>query len=43
MNQAAPMFKASNIQYEIDGRFQGISHGGIGLTHLLSKKDTLSF
>jgi hypothetical protein len=40
-DQAAPMFKASNIQYEIDGRLQGISHGGIGLIHMLAKKTGL--
>jgi len=36
--QLTPMLKASNIQYEIDGRHQGISHGGIGLIHMLAKK-----
>ena len=40
-DQARPMFKASNIHYEIDGRLQGISHGGIGLIHLLAKKTGL--
>ena len=35
------MFKASNIHYEIDGRQQGISHGGIGLIHVLAKKTGL--
>jgi hypothetical protein len=39
--QAASMFKASNIQYEVDGRLQGISHGGIGLIHMLAKKTGL--
>jgi len=39
--QAAPMLKASNIQYEIDGRLQGVSHGGIGLIHTLAKKTGL--
>ena len=39
--QAAPMFKASNIQYEIDGRLQGVSNGGIGLIHTLAKKTGL--
>ncbi len=29
--QSIPMFKASNIQYEIDGRLQGVAPGGIGL------------
>ncbi len=37
-NQSIPMFKASNIHYEIDGRVQGISNGGIGAVHLLAKK-----
>jgi hypothetical protein len=40
-DQAVPMLKASNIQYEIDGRLQGISHGGIGLIHMLAKKTGL--
>jgi len=35
------MFKASNIYYEIDGRLQGISHGGIGLIHKLAQKTGL--
>jgi hypothetical protein len=39
--QPAPMFKASNIQYEIDGRLQGIAPGGIGLIHMLAKKTGL--
>ena len=39
--QLQPMMKASNIHYEIDGRHQGISHGGIGLIHLLAKKTGL--
>ena len=40
-DQASPMFKTSNIQYEIDGRLQGVSHGGIGLIHMLAKKTGL--
>ncbi len=36
--QTSPMFKASNIHYELDGRAHGISHGGIGAIHLLAKK-----
>lgn len=40
-DQAAPMFKASNIHYEMDGRLQGISHGGIGLIHMLAQKSGL--
>ncbi|MFO7754237.1 MAG: IS1380 family transposase, partial [Desulfobacteraceae bacterium] len=39
--QSHPMLKASNIHYEIDDRQQGISHGGIGLIHLLAKKTGL--
>jgi len=39
--QARPMLKASNIRYEIDGRHQGITHGGIGLIHLLAKNTGL--
>lgn len=30
-NQCRPMLKGSNIQYDIDGRHQGISCGGIGI------------
>ena len=36
-NQCNPMFKASNIHYEIDGRHKGISSGGIGAIHLMNK------
>lgn len=39
--QLQPMLKASNIHYEFDGRNQGISHGGIGLIHLLARKTGL--
>ncbi len=35
------MFKASNIHYEFDGRRQGISHGGIGLIHMIAQKTGL--
>ncbi|MCF8075237.1 MAG: hypothetical protein K9K87_03590 [Desulfotignum sp.] len=35
--QPHPMFNASNIHYEFDGRHQGISYGGIGLIHLLAR------
>jgi len=41
IEQSAPMLKASNIQYEIDGRLQGIAPGGIGLIHMLAKKSGL--
>ena len=40
-DQPYPMFKASNIHYEIDDRRQGISHGGIGLIHMLAQKTGL--
>jgi hypothetical protein len=39
--QPHPMFKASNIHYDFDGRHQGISYGGIGLIHLLAQKTGL--
>jgi hypothetical protein len=37
-NQPKPMFTASNIHYEIDGRHKGIAYGGIGAIHLMNKK-----
>jgi hypothetical protein len=37
-NQLKPMFSASNIHYEMDGRHQGIANGGIGAVHLMNKK-----
>ncbi len=37
-DQAYPMFKGSNIVYEMDGRHQGISCGGIGAIHVMNKK-----
>ena len=36
--QLLPMFQASNIHYEMDGRYQGIAHGGLGAIHLLAQK-----
>jgi len=36
--QLLPMLQASNIHYEMDGRYQGIAHGGIGAIHLLAQK-----
>jgi hypothetical protein len=33
-----PMFKASNIHYEIADRVHGIAHGGIGAMHLLARR-----
>lgn len=37
-NQPKPMFSASNIHYEMDGRHEGIACGGIGAVHLMNKK-----
>lgn len=37
-NQPKPMFSASNIHYEMDGRHKGTSSGGIGAIHLMNKK-----
>ena len=37
-SQEKPMFTASNIHYEIDGRHEGIACGGIGAIHLMNKK-----
>ncbi len=36
--QLLPILQASNIHYEMDGRYQGIAHGGIGAIHLLAQK-----
>jgi hypothetical protein len=36
--QSRPMFTASNIHYEMDGRHEGIACGGIGAIHLMNKK-----
>jgi DDE family transposase len=33
-----PMFSARNIHYEIADRSRGISHGGIGLIHVLARQ-----
>ncbi len=30
--------QAPNIHYEMDGRYQGIAHGGIGAIHLMAQK-----
>ena len=35
------MFTGSNIQYEVDGRHQGIAQGGIGAIHRMAKKTGL--
>jgi len=37
-HQLTPMFTASNIHYEMDGRHKGIANGGIGAVHLMNKK-----
>lgn len=37
-SQPKPMFTASNIHYEIDGRHEGIACGGIGAIHLMNNK-----
>ena len=37
-DQERPMFKGSNIGYELDGRDQGIACGGIGVIHTLAKR-----
>jgi hypothetical protein len=37
-DQERPMFKGSNIHYELDGRDQGIACGGIGVIHTLAKR-----
>ena len=37
-DQSNPMFSASNIHYEIDGRNRGIANGGIGAIHLMNRK-----
>ena len=36
--QERPMFKGSNIRYEVDGRGQGIACGGIGVIHTLARR-----
>ena len=41
-DQLTPMFRGKNIHYEMAGRFQGISQGGIGLIHLLAHKTGLN-
>ena len=36
--QERPMFRGSNLQYELDGREKGIACGGIGVIHTLAKR-----
>ncbi len=40
-SQSHPMFSASNIHYDIDGRNKGIANGGIGIIHQLTGKSGL--
>jgi len=37
-DQPRPMFSGSNIHYDIDGRYSGISCGGIGIIHQMVQK-----
>jgi len=37
-DQCAPMLKASNIQYEMAERVQGMNCGGIGAMHLMVQR-----
>jgi len=37
-NQPRPMFAASNIHYEVAGRARGVTAGGIGAIHMLSRR-----
>ena len=37
-NQERPMFKGTNIRYEMDDRNKGIACGGIGVIHLMAKR-----
>ena len=37
-DQEGPMFKGSNIHYELGGRDKGIACGGIGVIHTLAKR-----
>jgi hypothetical protein len=39
--QDKPMFKASNIHYEVAGRARGLGCGGIGAIHLLARQSGL--
>jgi hypothetical protein len=40
-DQAEPMLAASNIHYEVADRTRAISHGGIGVVHLLARQTGL--
>jgi len=37
-DQERPMFKGSNIEYEMDGRAKGIACGGIGVIHTMARR-----
>ena len=37
-NQPRPMFAASNIHYEVAGRARGVTAGGIGAIHMVSRR-----
>ena len=37
-HQKEPMFKASNIHYEVAERTRGLGAGGIGAMHLLARR-----
>ena len=37
-DQPRPMFKASNVHYEMAGRVQGVNCGGIGAMHLMVQR-----
>jgi len=36
--QQRPMFRGSNIHYELDGRDKGIASGGIGVIHTMARR-----
>jgi len=40
--QPKPMFKGSNIHYELSDRFGGLNAGGIGAIHLLARRTGLA-
>ncbi len=37
-DQQRPMFRGSNIRYELDGRDKGIASGGIGVIHTMARR-----
>ena len=40
-DQSSPMFKASNIRYELSDRTRGLGAGGLGAMHLLARQSGL--